>query len=220
MGNEWLKKTFMLFFFFFPLEVIFSDIKMRLWWVHSCSALLLLWMREVFYSKAVGQVPGFKPLVCWKASWALEQAVLDCFSLSEQMLLLFCLLPVLSLQIEVMLSTCLAWRCKNHYKKRTGTFWRSEFLMGWKHIVEIYMAPGLSKSAHLPKWRWLEKTESQLNDVTADLGKVISLKELSSSGLCSFSIRKEHKKSQDETKHDPKHISYHLLKALKRCLCC
>lgn len=67
MGNEWLKKTFMLFFFFFPLEVIFSDIKMRLWWVHSCSALLLLWMREVFYSKAAGQVPGFKPHVCWKA---------------------------------------------------------------------------------------------------------------------------------------------------------
>jgi len=50
----------------------------------------------------------------------------------------------------------------------------------------------------------LEKTESNLNGVTADLGKFISLKEFSSSNPCSFSARKKHKKVQDETKHEKK----------------
>lgn len=61
----------------------------------------------------------------------------------------------------------------------------------------------------------MEKTESNLNGVTADLGKFISLKEFSSSNPCSFSARKKHKKAQDETKHEKKK----LLKALIRYLC-
>lgn len=129
--------------------------------------------------------------LCSSLSWLESSSVplsklLVCALVPEKMPLFSCILTVLSLQIEVVQSPCLGWQYKNYFRKRTVTFRRKEPYTGWRCNVEFHTAPGLLESAHLPKWRWLEKTESQLNDMTADLGKVTLLKEFSSTGLLVF----------------------------------
>lgn len=99
------------------------------------------------------------------------------WSLSQFLNKHFCILTILSLQIEIAQNPCLGWTCKNYFRKRTGTFWRKEAHMGWRHNVEVYMAPGFVLICTF--------AQEELT-VTADLGNVISLKEFSSTGLLVF----------------------------------
>lgn len=74
-NSEGLKMILM--WVFFPLKHIHLKIKLKLWWVHSC-ALLLLWTREGFSSKATEWVPVFKPFMAGKFLCALEQTFILC----------------------------------------------------------------------------------------------------------------------------------------------
>lgn len=71
--------------------------------------------------------------------------------------------------------------------------------------MDVYRAAGLALIYSFAK---VVLTGKKMKAVTAGLGKVITPKEWP----LSFSIRKEHKKTQHEIQHG---LSYHLAKVLK-----
>lgn len=72
-----------------PLKDLHLKFKLRLWRVHGCDVLLLLWTKEMFYGTATEWVPIFQLFIVRKLLCALESAVSVFVLVPEQILLSF-----------------------------------------------------------------------------------------------------------------------------------